>query len=72
MPAILIRLDGATYKALSRIAPAAKRKRTEFVRRAVKDAIRSHEFARMREAYIALPDDSPDTDDWSNWEEFGA
>ena len=72
MPAILIHLDDVTYKALNRIAPAAKRKRTEFVRRAVRDAIRRQEFARMREAYKALPDDSPDTNDWSNWEEFQA
>ena len=37
MPSILIQLDEATYKALSQIAPASKRRRTEFVRQAAKE-----------------------------------
>src|ERR1017187_684216 len=32
MISILVQLDGATYKALNQMAPAAKRKRTEFIR----------------------------------------
>ena len=61
-------LDDATCKALSQIAPAAKRRRTDFVRQAVKEAIRREEFARMREAYQEQPDS--DADDWSNAESF--
>jgi predicted transcriptional regulator len=72
MPSILIQLDDVTYKALNRIAPAAKRKRTEFIRQAVNAAIRRHEFARMREAYQAQPDRAAEADDWSNWEDFEA
>jgi predicted transcriptional regulator len=72
MPSILIQLDDVTFKALNRVAPAAKRKRTEFVRRAVKEAIRRQEFARMREAYKTQPDRSREAEDWSNWEDFDA
>jgi hypothetical protein len=72
MPSILIQLDDVTYQALNRVAPAAERKRTEFVRQAVKDAIRKQEFARMREAYRTQPDHGAESDDWSNWEDFEA
>jgi predicted transcriptional regulator len=70
MQSILIPLDDATYRALNRIAPAAKRMRAEFVRKAIRDAIRKHEFARMREAYRLKPDSASDADDWSNAEEW--
>ena len=56
MHSILIQLDGATYKALNQVAPSAKRGRTEFIRQAVKEAIRRHEDARIREAYRKQPD----------------
>ncbi len=37
-------------RALDRIAPAAKRQRADFIRRAVKDALFLRETERMREA----------------------
>lgn len=70
MPSILIQLDDATFRALNHVAPAAKRRRTEFIRQAVKEAIRTQEFARMKEAYLKQPDSVADADDWSNCEEF--
>jgi predicted transcriptional regulator len=70
MPSILIQLDDATLKALNQIAPAAKRKRTEFVRQAVREAIRKAEFSRMRDAYLLQPDSAADADDWSGAESF--
>ena len=70
MPVILIRLDDATFKALNRVAPAANRQRTKFIRQAVKDAIRREEYARIREAYRKQPDSAADSDDWSSCEEF--
>jgi predicted transcriptional regulator len=70
MPSILIQLDDATFKALNQVAPAAKRKRTEFVRQAVREAIRKAEFSRIREAYIRQPDSAADADDWSTSESF--
>jgi Ribbon-helix-helix protein, copG family len=56
MPQVLVRLDEATLKAIDRIAPAAKRQRADFIRRAVKDAIFQQEADRMRQAYRILPD----------------
>ena len=70
MPSILIQLDDATYRALNALAPAAKRKRTEFIRKAIREAIRRQEFAQIREAYRRQPDSAADADDWSNCEEF--
>ena len=62
MPSILVHLDDATYQALNHLAPAAKRKRTEFIRTAVKEAIRKREYADMREAYRKKPDSASEAD----------
>ena len=70
MPSILIQLDEPTLKALDRVAPAAKRQRAEFVRQAVKTAIRKREYAKIREGYLGRPDSADEADDWSNAEEF--
>ena len=70
MPTVLIHLDKATSEALDRIAPARQRKRAEFIRQAVRAAIRQHEYASMREAYKRQPDSASEADDWSNCEEF--
>jgi predicted transcriptional regulator len=70
MLSVLIQLDEETARKLERIAPARKRKRAEFIREAVKEAIRNREFARMREAYRLQPDSAAEADDWSSAEEF--
>ena len=70
MPSILVELDDATFKRLNAVAPAARRKRSEFVRNAVREAIRKQEYARMREAYLKMPDTETAADDWVNCEEF--
>ena len=72
MPSILIQLDDATIRALNQIAPASKRKRAEFITQAIKEAIRKHEYAGMREAYRKRPDSATDGDDWSSCEKFEA
>jgi hypothetical protein len=72
VPSILIQLDDATYNQLNRVAPAARRQRAEFIRRAVRDALRNHEYARMRDAYRKKPDSAAEADDWSSCEEFRA
>ena len=66
----MIQLDETTLKALNRIAPAVQRKRAEFVRKAIKDAIRRQEFERMQEAYRRQPDSATDADDWAFPEEW--
>jgi predicted transcriptional regulator len=63
MSQVLIDFDDATLRAIDRIAPAAKRKRADFIRQAVKEAIFREETARMREAYRLLPD-SIDGSEW--------
>ena len=70
MRSILIQLDDATYQALNQVAPKAKRHRTEFIRQAIKAAIRRQEYARIREAYRKQPDSAAESANWSSCEEF--
>jgi predicted transcriptional regulator len=70
MPQVLIHFDEATLKAIDRIAPAAKRRRADFIRRAVKDEIFRLEMARMREAYRLKPDSAEDANTWELPEEW--
>jgi mRNA-degrading endonuclease toxin of MazEF toxin-antitoxin module len=55
MPSILIRIDESLLKALNRFAPAAKRHRAEFIRQAVKQAIRKREYEAIRQPICASP-----------------
>ena len=72
MPQVLVHFDASTLEAIDRIAPPAKRKRADFIRRAVKDAIFQQETERMREAYRLQPDSADDAgawdlpDEWAN------
>lgn len=70
MKSILIQLDEPTYRALDRVSPAAKRKRAEFIREAIRKAVLEAEYARTRKAYEAQPDSESEADDWANAEEF--
>ena len=70
MKSLLVQLDEPTYRALNRIAPAAKRQRAEFVRSAIRKAIRQTEEERTRRAYLKHPDSEAEADDWSNAEEW--
>jgi hypothetical protein len=65
MKSLLVHLDEPTYRALNRAAPAAKRQRAEFVRAAIRKAIRETEEARTRQAYLEQPDSETEADDWS-------
>ena len=68
MQSLLVQLDEPTYRALNRVAPAAKRQRAEFVRMAIRKAIQATEEERTRQAYLAQPDSEADADDWSSAE----
>ena len=70
MKSLLVQLDEQTLGALNRIAAPGKRERSEFIRQAIRAAIRQAEYASMREAYIKQPDSAQDADDWSTAEEF--
>ncbi len=70
MPSILIQLDESLLRSLNKVAPAAKRQRAEFIRQAVRDAIRKREYEAIREAYRRQPDSVDDADNWSNADEW--
>lgn len=70
MKSVLIELDDPTYAALNHIAPAAKRLRAQFIREAIRKAIREAEYERIRQAYLAQPDSEAEADDWSTAEEY--
>jgi metal-responsive CopG/Arc/MetJ family transcriptional regulator len=70
MKALLIHVDEPTLEALNRIATPNGRKRSEFIRQAIRKAVRQAEYARMREAYRKQPDSAADADEWSTPEEF--
>ena len=70
MPQVLVHFDESTLQAIDRIAPAAQRKRADFIRKAVKDAIFQRETERMREAYLRQPDSAEDADTWESAEEW--
>ena len=70
MKSFLIQLDEPTCRALNRIAPARKRRRSQFIREAIRKAIRRAEYAAMCAAYEAHPDSEAEADDWSTAEEY--
>jgi metal-responsive CopG/Arc/MetJ family transcriptional regulator len=70
MKALLIQLDEPTLVALNRVAAPGKRKRSEFVRQAIRQAIRQAEYRGMRDAYRQQPDSAQDADDWSTAGDF--
>jgi predicted transcriptional regulator len=70
MPQVLVQFDDATLRAIDRVAPAAQRKRADFIRRAVKDALFQIEEERMRAAYARQPDSESDAGAWDLPEEW--
>jgi hypothetical protein len=70
MRSVLVQLDDETYRALNKVAPPAQRRRVDFIRKAIKDAIRREEYRKIRRAYEVQPDSGSDADAWSNPEEF--
>jgi metal-responsive CopG/Arc/MetJ family transcriptional regulator len=70
MPFILIQFDEPLLQSLNKVAPAAKRHREEFIRQAVREAIRKREYEAIREAYLRQPDSAEHADNWSNAEEW--
>ena len=70
MKSLLVQLDDPTFKALNRVAPAAKRLRAEFVRSAIRNAIRETEEKRTRQAYLVQPDAEAEAADWADADEW--
>jgi metal-responsive CopG/Arc/MetJ family transcriptional regulator len=72
MKSLLVKLDEPTCRALNRIVPAGVRKRAEFIRVAIRDAIRRAEEVRTRRTYLAHPDSAAEADDWASASEWRA
>ena len=70
MKALLIQLDEQTLNALDRVAEPGKRRRSEFIRQAIRRAVRQAEYRAMRAAYTKHPDSETVADDWSTAEEY--
>jgi len=68
MKPLLIQLDEPTLAALNRLAEP--RKRSEFIRTAIRRAVRQAEYRQMREAYRKHPDSASEADDWSTAEAY--
>jgi len=66
---IIVELDEGTAQELERIAPSRARKRSEFVRRALRQALDAEAERRMADAYRQQPDDTePERIDPEAWE----
>jgi hypothetical protein len=57
---IILEIDDATARELESVAPSRDRKRSEFLRRALRQALDAEAERRMREAYTRLPDSAVD------------
>jgi predicted transcriptional regulator len=65
---IIVGIDEGTAQELERIAPSRARKRSEFVRRALRQALDAEVERRMADAYRRQPDDAePELVDREAW-----
>ena len=65
---IIVEVDEGTAQELERIAPSRARKRSEFVRRALRQALDTEMERRMADAYRRQPDDAePEMVDPEAW-----
>jgi predicted transcriptional regulator len=65
---IIVELDEGTAQELEAVAPSRARKRSEFVRRALRQALDAEAERRMAAAYRKQPDDEPEVVDPETWE----
>ena len=56
---VIVEIDAAMARELERIAPAATRRRSAFIRAALRRALDDWAERRMAQAYRALPDVDP-------------
>ena len=65
---ILIDVDDRLVRELERVAPARSRKRSEFVRMAIRKALMDEAERRTREAYLRQRDEAPEALDVDAWD----
>jgi predicted transcriptional regulator len=61
MKQLLIELDDAMARRLEQVAPARSRRRSEFIRNAIRQALWELEERQTAEAYARQPDSASDT-----------
>jgi len=66
---VIVELDDATSAALERVAPSRNRKRSEFIRAAIRRALDEAAEAQMAKAYRRHPDTSTPHFDPGTWEQ---
>lgn len=74
MKQILVELDEETAKRLEKVAPARSRRRSQFIREAVRRLLDELEERRMAEAYRRQPETEPaffDPRAWEPWKPRG-
>ena len=69
---ILVELDEETAARLERAAPARSRKRSEFIRNAIRRALWEMEERETRAAYLRVPDSKDATWPEPPWEAWTA
>ena len=69
MQQVLVELDDRTMARLNRVAPPSARKRSEFIREAIRRALNERLEQDMERAYREHPQDGAETDlDPATWE----
>lgn len=69
MNQVLVELDEVTLRRLNAVAPPRARKRSEFIREAIRRALDRLAEEQMAEAYRRTPQEAEETDlDPSTWE----
>jgi predicted transcriptional regulator len=71
MKAMLIEVDDETAARLEQVAPGRSRRRSEFIRRAIRQALWEVEQAATAEAYRRQPDSAAAYLDPAAWEPAG-
>jgi predicted transcriptional regulator len=65
---LIVELDDATAQELEAVAPSRARKRSDFVRQALRTALDAALEQRMAKAYARQPDDAEASFDPEAWE----
>jgi metal-responsive CopG/Arc/MetJ family transcriptional regulator len=68
MKQILVEIDDQTAAELERVAPARSRKRSEFIRHALRRALWDEEERKTRDAYLSTPDSTEVYIEPTTWE----
>lgn len=65
---LIVEVDEATAQELEAVAPSHARKRSDFLRQALRRALDAAQEQRMAEAYARLPDNAEAFFDPETWE----